>query len=272
MPPRTREADDRLIAAYTEAALMINRELAQASPNRRAAILRRVGSILSQLDELSATYVTEQLPIHFKAGSSEAIASLRSMNFPEIDTTFGAIHQEAIDALVSDANLKFANTLEGVRREASSALSRAQKDQVIRQVVQDELSGNAGTAKSVKGVFADQGITAFRSPTRSWNLEDYAAMLTRTILAEAHNTGAMTRYVSNGVEFGEVIERSTAPDGVCQWMRGKIVWLGDRRLLPPFHPNCMGGVKPFLSKPENPIMSAEDPQIPEDVRKMLLKR
>ena len=92
-----------------------------------------------------------------------------------------------------------------------------------------------------------------------------------TVLSEAHNTGAMTRYVSSGVQFGEVIERADAKDSACNFMAGKIVWLADRRLLPPYHPNCRGGIKPFLGELHNPIMTANDPRIPADARKLILR-
>jgi hypothetical protein len=100
----------------------------------------------------------------------------------------------------------------------------------------------------------------------------YASMRTDTLLADANNTGASARYASNGVEFARIIEPADAPDRPCQWMRGKVVWLGDRRLLTPYDANCMGGIEPFLGDPKDAIMSAEDPKIPVDVWKMLLKQ
>lgn len=116
-------------------------------------------------------------------------------------------------------------------------------------------------------------ITAFQGRNRNWGLEDYSSMLTHTILADAHNTGSATRYVQNGVQFARVIERTDAPDRTCKWMNGKVINVLDRRLLNPFHPNCMGGIAPFLGEaPQDAIMSAEDPKIPADVRAMLLKR
>jgi hypothetical protein len=51
-------------------------------------------------------------------------------------------------------------------------------------------------------VLEEQGIVSIRSATRKRTLEDYSEMLTRTVLAEADNTGAMTRYLSNGVQYG----------------------------------------------------------------------
>jgi len=50
-------------------------------------------------------------------------------------------------------------------------------------------------------------------------------MLTRTILAEAHNAGAATRYAVNGVECVRVVERATARKTICGPMAGKVIWL-----------------------------------------------
>ena len=63
----------------------------------------------------------------------------------------------------------------------------------------------------------------------------------------------------------------TLPIKNCQWMNGKTVNLADRRLINPYHPNCLG-ISPVIGVPQNPIMPAEDPQIPGEMRAMLLKK
>jgi hypothetical protein len=136
----------------------------------------------------------------------------------------------------------------------------------------DCLDGSSNPAAAVKQVFEDSGITAFQGPTRKWTLEDYSSMLTRTILAEAHNTGAAMRYATNGVQFGQVIEHAEAIDATCKFMNGKAVNLADPRLLPPYHPNCMGGITPLMTPPEDPIMSPDDPRIPAEAQKMMLRK
>jgi len=117
----------------------------------------------------------------------------------------------------------------------------------------------------------DEKIVGMRTSNgRNLSLEHYAPTLTYTVIAEAHNTGAATRYATNGVRFVEVIERETACP-ICKPMRGKIVALGDSRLLPPYHPNCFGGIRPYLGEPENPIMSIDDPRIPAEAKKMMAR-
>ncbi|MFL5330310.1 MAG: hypothetical protein ACJ8C4_15525 [Gemmataceae bacterium] len=90
--------------------------------------------------------------------------------------------------------------------------------------------------------------------------------------AEAHNTGAITRYLANGIQFAEVIEQRSAPEQICDFVSGQILSLRDHRLTPAYHPNSNGGIKPVLGEPVDPIMSPDDPRIPADERLMVLKR
>lgn len=275
MPPRISDADRRLLAAYHEAAIRLQRILQEAKGTRaQRMVLRRVDELLGELDSLTAGYVALAIPVHFRDGSEEAIAHLRRLSgfTEEIDEEFGTLHKEAIQRLADDAALRFASALEGVRRESQSLIAAAQKQKIVTELIVSEIEGAPNPAQRVKEILEEEGLVALRSTTRKWTLDDYASMLTHTLLAEAHNTGATTRYLANGVEFARIIERPDAPDRTCQWMRNKVVWLGDTRLLNPYHPHCMGGIAPFSGEPEDPILSADDPRIPADVRSMLLKR
>lgn len=274
MPPKIRPADERLIAAYREAALRINRTLADLTPRNKRVILRRIDIILGELDRMSAEYVQQALPLHYRDGSDEAVRQLQNLRgfSDEIDETFGSIHREAMKALADDAKLKFANALEGVRRSSQSLISRELKQKIIGQLLVSEIEGAANPAGRVQEVLEQEGIVAIQGRNRNWTLEDYSAMLTHTVLADAHNTGSATRYVANGIQFARVIERADAPDRTCQWMGGKVVFLGDRRLLNPYHPNCMGGLSPVFGEQPDAIMSLDDSRIPGDVLEMLLKK
>jgi hypothetical protein len=46
----------------------------------------------------------------------------------------------------------------------------------------------------------------------------------------------------------------------------------DRHLLNHYHPNCTGGLKPFLGDAAEAIRSIDDERIPGDVRSMLVKK
>lgn len=273
MPPKVSSADERLIAAYTEAALRLQRLLDSATPNQRRIILRRVDQILAELDVLTAEYIQQELPIQFQGGSDEAIRQLKTIRgFGDIEDTFGTIHTEAIAQLAEDATLRFANALQTVRMDAKARMTKLQKRKILGELIASEVEGTSNPAARVKKIFEDEGIVGFRTSNgRELNLEHYASTLTYTILAEAHNTGAMTRYAANGVGFVEIIERETACP-ICSPMRGKIVSLGDSRLVPPFHPNCFGGVRPFMGEPENPILTMDDPRIPDRTRQAMSRK
>jgi hypothetical protein len=271
MPPKITDADWTLMAQYQEAALRLQRALETARTVRdRKRVLAQVEAVLRELEELTHGYLAENIPAQFKAGSEEAIAELGKLRgFGAIDETFSAIHQEAVQQLANDATLKFARAIQGTRDAAEIKIGEALKQQLVNELIQSEIQG---TAPRTKQVFQEAGITAFQSPSRGWSLDDYADMLTHSITAEAHNTGAMTRYLSNGVQYAQAIERVDAPDRLCQWMRDKIIWLGERRFIAPMHPRCFGGIKPYLGDPADAYRSLDDPRIPEDVRKLLLKR
>lgn len=186
--------------------------------------------------------------------------------------TFGTLHTQALQALADDAKLKFAGTFQTVRSEASRRLSQAEKQKVLGELIASEVEGAANPAKRTKGIFAEIGVTGFRSGNREYGLEYYSSLVTHTVLADAHNTGASARYASNGVQYARRIER---PDccKICQPLKDRIVWLGDSRLLPPTHPWCYGGIAPFIGEPdEDPIMSPDDPRIPDKTRRYLLKK
>lgn len=273
MPPQSMSADERLMAAYQEAALRLNRLLAEArTPSVKKQVLARINALINELDTMTAEYIQQQIPIQFKEGSSEAIAQLRKVSGFSVDDTFSTLHTEALQALADDATLKFANALQSVKNGIKTAIRQSQKQQILSELITSEITGDAAPQKRVKILLEQSGAVGIQTRSGLRTLEDYSSMLTHTILAEAHNTGAATRYISNGIQYATVIERTDAPDATCQWMRGKVVWLGDRRLLNPYHPRCYGGIKPFIGEPVDPIRSPDDPRIPSEVRKMLLRR
>lgn len=272
MPPKITTADERLIAAYREAALRLERTLQDANGRNKSAILRRINVILAELSQLSNDYVTRDLVEKFKEGSEEAVKlMLKTDGIEEVDVSFTQIHKEAMQQLADDATLKFANAIEGARREASSLLTRVQKQKILGKLIAAEIEGASNPAARVQEVLEEEGIVSLRTPSRRITIEAYADMLVNTLLGEAHNLGALTRYVSNGLEYVRVIERDTACP-ICKPMDDKIVWLGDPRLIPIYHPHCRGGIAPFQGEPENPIRSIDDPRIPEKTRTAMLRK
>lgn len=273
MKPELTDADERLIAAYTEAALKMSRELASfRNPRDRTRILQRINAILSQLDQMTADFVRDDIADHFKNGSAIALAELRALKVPDLDGEFTPIHREAVQQLAEDARLRFGSAIQAVKRDAALKLSEATKEHILQQMMVRELAGGVNPTAAVKDIIQNQGFTAIRTSNgASRSLEDYADTLVRSISADAHNEGAASRYAANGIEYARVIERETACK-ICLPMRNQIVWLGDPRLRPKYHPRCEGGIAPVQGIPDNPIRSPDDPRIPQATRDAMLRK
>jgi len=272
MPPRISDAERRLIAGYTEAAHRVERLVREAKPAQKRFLMTSVDAVLRSLEDLTRGYIRDDVPAQFLRGSDEAIKQLRQIRSKvEIEQTFTQVHKAAVQQIADDASQSFGRSIVELRKTVERTVSTARKQEIINELIIAEVSGT-NAKDQVKKVFEDADVFGIRVGNRTLSLDHYAAMLSHTIVAEAHNVGAATRYVSNGVEYGIRIERADAPDLPCQWMRNKVIWLGETRFVGPIHPNCMGGIKPYFGDTSQALRSLDDPRIPEKVRTALSKR
>lgn len=241
------------------------------SPADQERILRRINAILAELDSLTAQYLREDLPEQFKIGSTLALNELRKLKLPDLDGTYPEFHREAVQALADNARLRFGSAIETVRRDATVKLSNASKQAILQEILVKEIQGGRNATEAVTQFFRNQGVLSINTTRANISIENYAATLVRSISAEAHNTGAATRYATNGVEYARVIERDTACQ-ICRPMDDKIIWLGDARLRPSYHPNCRGSIEPVPGTPDNPFRSPDDPRIPQRTREAMLRK
>lgn len=271
MPPRISDAERQLIAGYTEAAGRIERLVREAQPKRKRFLMTRVDAVLRSLEDLTRGYIQNDIPAQFLTGSNEAIKQLRQIRSRvEINESFTQVHKEAVQQIADDASLSFGRGVLELRKSVERTVSTARKQEIINELIIAEVSGASATER-VKKIFEDADVFGIRVGNRTLSIDHYASMLAHTIVAEAHNSGAATRYAANGVEYGIRVERADAPDAPCQWMRNKVVWLGEPRFVGPVHPNCMGGIKPYFGDTSQAYRSIDDPRIPEKVRKVLAK-
>lgn len=272
MPALSHE-DRKLIAAYARAAEILSKQIRTIKPNQTDRFKRQVRSIVSELEDLTASYLPDNLRLQYINGSTEAVEHLRSLaQFKgDIDETFTQLHREALQQLVTDAKDKFATALVSVTRRGDRIVTNLQKQRIQEQILLSEIQGENAVSK-VKDYLEGQQITAVRASNRDWGLEEYSAMLVHTVVAEAHNTGAANRYLQNGVQHARRIERVNCCK-FCRPFKDKIIWLGDRRLLPPSHPWCFGAITPAIGPFEEvPLRSPHDPRIPNYARDFLLKK
>lgn len=251
--------------------LRIESALRDAGSVRRPILLARINPILSQLEEITRDYAKSGISEHFVKGSDEAIAQLKKVRGIEVDDTFTTPQKEVLQRLADEAVLNLGEAIRGLRQNAVKTIGRAEKQKALQQILVAEIEGASNPAARVKEVFEQAGLTAITTGNRRLSLDHYASMVTHTVLAEAYNMGAATRYTQNGVEFARRIERSDAPDYPCQWLRDKIVWLGEPAFIKPLHPNCFGSISPFFGDASEALRSVDDPRIPAEVRKQLVR-
>lgn len=99
---------------------------------------------------------------------------------PAAERLIGALQQ-----LSDDASLEFAKTLKGVRKEAQSVITKANEQRIVSELIASEVEGCHEPGKALLEILEDQAIVASKGKNRSWTLEDYMAVFTHTILAEA---------------------------------------------------------------------------------------
>ncbi len=159
-----------------------------------------------------------------------------------------SVHLEAVNTLLSNAYLDFANTMTGYVKGAERVINEAMKLQARNRIAQGRLEGAAirDIKKEVKKTFADQGFTVLLDRGgREWTLDRYSEMLTRTQILNANNEGVVNRASDFGVDIVQV-DSHGAQDSLCSDQEGKLYSISGTsdkypplgNNSPPFHPNC----------------------------------
>lgn len=178
-----------------------------------------------------------------------------------LQTGFTNINQSAVEALVSDAQKSFGDALSTVNRSARQIFNKATQQAIKDRLATGEIAGldRVKIAKDIKQIVADQGVAALTDRGgRTWELDRYAEMLTRTKIVEARNTGLSNKLAENGFDLVQV--SSHGATDVCGDWEGKILSLNGQTPGYPtvdeatadglFHPNCehaVNAVVPDLS-------------------------
>ena len=157
------------------------------------------------------------------------------------------VHKDAINALVSDAYLDFANGMNGLVRGAEHQLNDALKKQIRAINIAKQITGTSikTVAKEVEETIGKQGFSVLVDRGgRQWSLKRYSNMLVRTHTIKAANEGAINRANEFGVDVVEVSTHGGACN-ICKPFEGKKYSISGRSdefpalvEQPPFHPNC----------------------------------
>lgn len=218
---------------------------------RRAGIMRQIEQILADAGVETGQWLDTVLPDTYQRGTGDVLKQLATINAPiKAATAFGTIDQRAVQVLISETQEAFATALTTVGRTAGQLLSQAVKDQITLELAEGTLTGATRRAISdrVKAALKAGGVTGLVDKRGAkWELDRYAAMLARTKLMEARNTGVANKMLENGYDLVEITGGNSTHSACAKW-EYKIVSLSGKSTEYPsladakadgiFHPNC----------------------------------
>lgn len=162
-------------------------------------------------------------------------------------------HREAVNALISDSYLDFANGMNGVVKGAERQLNEVMKRQIRAKMIKGQLKGSAirEIKKEVKEVLSDRGFSVLVDRGgKKWSLNRYSEMLARTHIIKSSNEGAINRAVEKDVDLMEISNHATTCN-LCADYEGLIYSIsGNNEKYPvldipiPIHPNCRHSLIP----------------------------
>jgi len=233
----------------------------------KQTIMKQLGAETKIADEKIRQWLLSEIPKMYIEGANIADRTLKKYNVDILQDTLTvealktvadfAPHLEVVNTLLSDAYLDFGNMMTGYQRGAEHILNDAMKLQMRQSIAMGRLEGQAVNtiAKNVATTFQNRGFTVLIDRGgKSWTLENYSKMLTRTHIVRANNEGVIQRGIENGIDLVEVIPHSGACSK-CTPFEGKIYSLSGQSDVypqlteqPPYHPNCSHnlGLRPDL--------------------------
>jgi len=218
---------------------------------RRAGIMRQIEQILADAGVETGQWLDEVLPATYQRGTGDVIKQLGTINAPMREATaFNVIDRRAVEVLVSETQEAFATALTTVGRTAGQLLSQAVKDQITLEIAEGALTGAGRRAISdrVKASLKAGGVTGLVDKRGAkWELDRYAAMLARTKLMEARNTGVANKMLQNGYDLVEITGGNSTHSACAKWEYKIVSLMGKTEGYPTladakadgiFHPNC----------------------------------
>jgi hypothetical protein len=237
----------------------------------KTALLSAIFDALERLGKTIEDVIPKELYTQYFTGMDEAAASLietgvvvsGGMSLTKTGQVAEGfrkrIHLEAIDEILGDSLLDLKAAIRTAQENAGVSIEIALKSVKV-DIAKGLITGdhNKVVQKRVAKSFAENGLTAFTTRDgKNLPLDFYARTVTKTKMKVAHTTGAVNRYVENGVGLVKVDEHQPTCH-VCSRYEGMVIDITgenkgfrsvkDGAILPPYHPNCEHTIRPFVTK------------------------
>lgn len=256
-----------LVDLYSKTYAKMVREIEKATDAgkiNKARVMARLNAELESLGVDVKEWVEKEIPQRYLDGSNVALQDLRALDVDiSKSTNFAVINREAIEALVDETALNFAQGITALSRNARRILNDTLKQQLNFIIAQGKLTGATRKmiSDSLKIRLQEEGIQSIRDRAgRNWTFDRYTEMLARTKSVEARNQGMVNRMLASGYDLVQVTNHGS-DHPACAKYEGQILSVSGQTPGYPtleqalgdglFHPNCkhaMNVIHPELAK------------------------
>jgi len=227
----------------------IGRKITQAG---KTASVNKIKSLIQTADPAVKDWIAKAIPNSYVIGLNETDKDLKKkigkITVDDLTTLKDlSVHADAVNALMSDAYLDFANGMNGLVRGAEQKINEATKLQARAKITSNILTGMdiRQAKKDIINVLGDKGFSVLTDRGgNSWTLKRYSEMLARTHTIRSYNDATLNRAGQFGVDLVQISTHSGSCP-LCTPYEGQVYSLsGANSKYPrydiglPIHPNC----------------------------------
>ena len=251
-------------ATREEVLRAIGQRMSQAG---KASTVTKIKNIIKTADPQVKEWIAQAIPNTYITGiknsDKELGKKVKNITVEDLKTLKDlSVHADAVNALMSDAYLDFANGMNGLVRGAERQLNEAFKQQARAKITANVLTGSdiRNTKKDIINLLGDKGFSVLTDRGgNTWTLKRYSEMLARTHTMRSFNDATINRASQFGVDLVQITSHSGSC-AVCSALEGNIYSLsGANSKYPrytiglPIHPNCTHNLlmRPDLELPED---------------------
>jgi len=256
-----------LAALYRNAAADMLEVLADASANmlsrqRAVAHLRQYQVILANLRDEAAAWIELNIPRAYSIGLQFADLGIRNVRRAGINLrrrereVFSQVHREAVAAIVEEMLRVTDLALAQMGRRVDDLFRRVGMEEVAKGIVEGK--ARVEVSRQIRERLLREGRPVFLDRRgRPWDLDRYSEMVARTTTREAMTQGTINRLREHGIQLAQVSAHNAAD--FCIYYENAIVCIGGEPHPvyppisaigggPPFHPNCVHVLTPFVER------------------------
>ncbi|WP_353854802.1 phage minor capsid protein [Bacillus sp. Bos-x628] len=213
--------------------------------------LQSISRILSDLDEKSAKWVNENVPLAAREGVINTLVALKvadTVAQATLIAKFNELNEAMVAAAIADTQADLLAVTQNVNRKTKTAVRRAVSESIKYNMAAGS-NGRRTIRDDIKKRLRESVVTGIvDAKGRRWKPEVYADMVTRTKMMQTYREATSNEAVSRGVLYAQI--SSHGAKDACRGHEGEIIKLtpeapGDFKTYEElqatgeiFHPRC----------------------------------